>query len=231
MCVHEFGEDWQYNATESILAEDMFFDCDEDFDDDVFIHELFSDISLAAFTDGHHGGHQHETRGISGTLHKLHSLFDGPPHPNHPHPGPPGSPPPPGPPGPHPHPGPPPPPPSGPPHFPHQEPVYALNVSVPTLLANHSLNVHIIQFEHRSPLPPHRSFFPTRVIVQGHPVLPDIVARNGAVHVVDRVLNPIKHHHHHKHHHDHDRGPDDGVAAKDEWEDWEEWLPKWAEEN
>ena len=138
---------------------------------------------------------------------------------------------PPGPPGPHPHPGPPPPPPSGPPHFPHQEPVYALNVSVPTLLANHSLNVHIIQFEHRSPLPPHRSFFPTRVIVQGHPVLPDIVARNGAVHVVDRVLNPIKHHHHHKHHHDHDRGPDDGVAAKDEWEDWEEWLPKWAEEN
>ena len=45
MCVHEFGEDWQYNATESILAEDMFFDCDEDFDDDDLDLESFAELS------------------------------------------------------------------------------------------------------------------------------------------------------------------------------------------
>ena len=47
----------------------------------------------------------------------------------------------------------------------------------------------------------------------------DVPARNGAFHVLPKLLVPPHHHH------DHD-GED--VAHLDSWENWEEWLPAWA---
>ena len=43
----------------------------------------------------------------------------------------------------------------------------------------------------------------------------DVVGLNGAIHVVDMLLDPRKHGH--------------GVDEEESWEDWEEWLPKWGE--
>jgi len=44
----------------------------------------------------------------------------------------------------------------------------------------------------------------------------DVVGLNGAIHVVDRLLDPRKHGH---------EGDED---EEESWEDWEEWLPKWG---
>lgn len=46
----------------------------------------------------------------------------------------------------------------------------------------------------------------------------DFVARNGAFHVVPTVLNPLQSTEH------------DGDKEKT-WENWEEWLPKWARDD
>ena len=43
----------------------------------------------------------------------------------------------------------------------------------------------------------------------------DLVARNGAFHIVHTVLNPLQ-------------STKDG--DKKTWKNWEEWLPKWARE-
>ncbi|CAL1703927.1 unnamed protein product [Somion occarium] len=113
-----------------------------------------------------------------------------------------------------------------PPHIPHPEPVYAVNLTLPTLLANHTLYVNIAQYEWRLPLPPHKSTYHTKVVAHGVNVgFADGVARNGALHIIDRVLNPRKDNDHH--HHD-DKEKASGV---DEWDGWEDWLIKWADEN
>jgi uncharacterized surface protein with fasciclin (FAS1) repeats len=52
--------------------------------------------------------------------------------------------------------------------------------------------------------------------VQGHKVREyDYVARNGAFHVINQVLDPRGKHH-------------EGSSG---WEDWEEWMPRWARED
>jgi uncharacterized surface protein with fasciclin (FAS1) repeats len=52
--------------------------------------------------------------------------------------------------------------------------------------------------------------------VQGHKVREyDFVARNGAFHVINQVLDPRGKHH-------------EGSSG---WEDWEEWMPRWARED
>ena len=62
----------------------------------------------------------------------------------------------------------------------------------------------------------------TSIKVNGLPVeVIDVPARNGVVHVIGAILIPP-----HKHHDE--RGID--VALADSWENWEDWLPQWAEE-
>ncbi|TBU28940.1 FAS1 domain-containing protein [Dichomitus squalens] len=164
----------------------------------------------------------------------------GPDHPHHPPPGdephhPPH----------HPPPRPPPPPKEGHHHhlhLPRPDVVYKANATVPTLLEGHPLEVKVVQLAFKSPFggEHHKhAFYKTVVVAHGQPVtVPDVPARNGAIHVVTRLLNPLKkprHHHGHEFEGDHlgfgpflreDLENDDA----DEWAGWEEWLPRWAEE-
>jgi hypothetical protein len=112
--------------------------------------------------------------------------------------------------------------------IPHK-PVFSANVTVPTLLTNHSLHVHVTKVKYRLPIPGHkREIYVTKLFVNDQNVaVSDIVSRNGAVHVINKVLNPRPRHHHRPH-----KDEDDFVDREDdEWEDWEDWLPQWAEEN
>ncbi|TFK42817.1 FAS1 domain-containing protein [Crucibulum laeve] len=114
------------------------------------------------------------------------------------------------------------------------EPVFSHDFTLKTLLANHTLKAHIEQSKITYPFPgphkPHR--IETKLTIDEHPVLlPDLVASNGAIHVVNRILDPRKNHdghHHHKHHHRHHDG--EALSTGDDWSDWEEWLPAWAAE-
>ncbi|KAG1749135.1 uncharacterized protein EDB91DRAFT_835831 [Suillus paluster] len=99
--------------------------------------------------------------------------------------------------------------------------IYAYNLTVPTMLENHTLNVQVARYKSKIPLPGPPRYF-TRFLVNGRDVGPyDIPARNGALQVITGLLNPRGHHKgDHKHH---------GHQSMDlDWEDWEEWLPQWA---
>ena len=90
---------------------------------------------------------------------------------------------------------------------------------------NRTLDVIVDKKRVTLSLPRHkRSVIQTHVIVNHHLVHHrDIVGVNGAIHVIDRLLDPRKHRHH---------PPEHGEQEDDQaWEDWEEWLPKWADEN
>ncbi|KAL4065437.1 FAS1 domain-containing protein [Scleroderma yunnanense] len=119
-------------------------------------------------------------------------------------------------------------------HHPRRNPIplpeliYEFNITLPTLLTNHTLDVHIARYKSKLRLPGPPRFF-TRFKVNGREVVPfDFPARNGATHVVTTLLNPLKKHHcHHRDHKDHD----DEEVVDTAWEDWEEWLPQWAMED
>ncbi|KAK7693118.1 hypothetical protein QCA50_002684 [Cerrena zonata] len=92
--------------------------------------------------------------------------------------------------------------------FPHHHPeiVYSLNLTLPTLLTNHSLYVNVVQFEHKAHLPHQKPTYFTKVVAHGVPVsFADGVVRNGAIHLIDSVLNPRKANDDHPH--DHPHGP------------------------
>ncbi|KAI0688757.1 FAS1 domain-containing protein [Cytidiella melzeri] len=146
----------------------------------------------------------------------------------------------------------PPPPPGAPPHhppehkrpprLPHPKPIYTVNATLPTLGSNHTLHVHVAQFHS---LIPHR--YVTKLFVNHHWVpVPDVPTRNGAIHVVGKLIRPLGHGKHGKHTQGPPQKPDqyNGEAAQswdsvlseesdmnDDWEDWEEWLPQWANED
>ncbi|KAI0670675.1 hypothetical protein C8Q78DRAFT_139688 [Trametes maxima] len=140
-----------------------------------------------------------------------------------------------------------PPPPPPPPHgdHPHRprpprpEVVFHRNLTHPTLLADHPLSLEVVQFKHTIPIPGHsRTFYHTLTFAHGARVIvSDIPTRNGVLHIVDRLLNP--------------RGPPkrevapgvpgeddephrglfaDGDGEEQEWEGWQEWLPRWADQ-
>lgn len=79
--------------------------------------------------------------------------------------------------------------------------------------------MNIIKYNVSLPFPgphrPHRT--ETKVYANGKIVaVADIPTLNGAVHVVDAILDP--------------RGAKGKkVDGHDAWEDWEDWLPQWAE--
>ncbi|KAG1760056.1 hypothetical protein EDD22DRAFT_980795 [Suillus occidentalis] len=99
--------------------------------------------------------------------------------------------------------------------------VYAYNLTFPTLLENHVVNVQVARYKAKIPLPGPSRYF-TRFTVNGRDVGPyDIPARNGALHVITNLLDPRGHHKDDYKHHGHE-------LVDVEWEDWEDWLPQWA---
>ncbi|KAH8108492.1 FAS1 domain-containing protein [Phellopilus nigrolimitatus] len=135
--------------------------------------------------------------------------------------------------------------PKRPTHAPHAKPEFIANYTLPTALANHTLNVLVVRLPIRLPFPRHsqRIGHVTRMILNGQPVkLHDGVALNGAIHIIDRLLSP----HPLKGRPEHGRprpppaqenifesydAEHAGENNLDDWEDWELWLPAWAEEN
>lgn len=99
----------------------------------------------------------------------------------------------------------------------HPKPIEAFDVELLSALANHTLHAHVEKFRFSIPIPnPHnRHIVTTKFTINGHPVVvSDIVGLNGAVHVIEHLLDP--------------RGHDHSHNVQTNWEDWEEWLPQWA---
>jgi len=106
------------------------------------------------------------------------------------------------------------------------EPISREKYNLETALFNHTLDVVVDKKRVTLPLPGHckPSVIKTSVVVSHQLArVRDIVGINGAIHVIDRLLDPRKHCHHPPEHADRE---DDQA-----WEDWEEWLPRWADEN
>jgi len=103
------------------------------------------------------------------------------------------------------------------------EPISRDKYTLETALLGHTLDVIVDKKRVTLPLPgPHKpSAIKTKVIVDHQlALIRDIVGVNGAIHVVNSVLDPRKHYHHPPEHQD-----------EQTWEEWEEWLPQWADEN
>ena len=105
----------------------------------------------------------------------------------------------------------------------HPAPIYAANTTLPTLLANHTLAVHVRKYKTRLPIPHHAlDVYTTLLFVNGQRVVvADVPARNGALHVLTRLVSP---------HPRHGEVRAEG-GVYDSWADWEEWLVDWAEAN
>ncbi|EIN07633.1 hypothetical protein PUNSTDRAFT_45170 [Punctularia strigosozonata HHB-11173 SS5] len=120
--------------------------------------------------------------------------------------------------------------PSPPPHapcaplpMPHHSPISTISHSFPSLLPNHTLSVNVTTFELKLPVG-HAIRKITKINVNGVPLhVQDVPSRNGAVHIVDRLLHPFRTH------------SEPAVVVdvgdhhgEDIWGDWEDWLPLWA---
>jgi hypothetical protein len=107
-----------------------------------------------------------------------------------------------------------------------QHPVQStVSVSLPSLLTNHTLEVNVTTFEFKLPFG-HGARKVTKIEVNGVPVhVQDIPSRNGAVHVIDKLLHPFRTHSAELE----STSPTEVYRREgDIWEDWEEWLPQWA---
>ncbi|KAK4688024.1 hypothetical protein P7C73_g2099, partial [Tremellales sp. Uapishka_1] len=98
------------------------------------------------------------------------------------------------------------------------DPSFHKEFSVGTALPNTTLKIVV----DKSRFLPIEGAVKTTITVNDIPVNTiDVPARNGASHIIDKILVPP-----HKHHHSH--GED--FASLDSWDNWEEWLPLWADE-
>ncbi|KII88874.1 hypothetical protein PLICRDRAFT_175133 [Plicaturopsis crispa FD-325 SS-3] len=122
--------------------------------------------------------------------------------------------------------------------LPHVPPYFAGNLTLPTLLAGHSLDIRVAKFKVTLPIPgPHKpSKFLTKFFVNGWSVRrSDVPSRNGAIHIIDTLLNP-RPRPRPPPEHKASGGPEPDFVEKthiddrEEWEDWEDWLPLWANE-
>ncbi|CAG7846272.1 SubName: Full=Uncharacterized protein {ECO:0000313/EMBL:CCA68471.1} [Serendipita indica DSM 11827] len=114
-----------------------------------------------------------------------------------------------------------------PPH--HSPPDITVNITVPTLLDDHSVRFVVAKpkrNEHHpeSSIDKHNESQMTPplarsyVFVHGNPTLVEGTARNGAIYALSRVLHPFKQVH-----------PDgEDVSEEKMWEGWEDWLPAWG---
>lgn len=103
------------------------------------------------------------------------------------------------------------------PHHGHEYPNVTVNITIPTLLDDHSLRFVVGK--------PKKTTWPrlvrSYVFVNGQGTGPEAVARNGAVYMLPRLLHPYKP--------SHDMEGDD-KEQDNRWDDWEEWLPAWGEQ-
>ncbi|KAG5637863.1 hypothetical protein H0H81_002902 [Sphagnurus paluster] len=105
------------------------------------------------------------------------------------------------------------------------DPISSLDAKLQTALTNHFIHAHVEKFKVSVPIPgPHKPHkITTKLTVNGRHVFPqDIVGLNGAIHVIDHLLDPRGQHHHR---HSHDKFTDADPA----WVDWQDWLPQWAD--
>lgn len=103
--------------------------------------------------------------------------------------------------------------------------VYEFDITLPTLLDGHSLDIHVARYQYKFHIPGTPRYF-TKFKVNGKDLhVFDIPARNGALHAVPVLLDPRKGAKcpHHKEH-------CKGEHAEAAWENWEDWLPQWASE-
>jgi len=119
-------------------------------------------------------------------------------------------------------------------------PVASHNLTLPTLLVNNTIHAYIVQNKISFPFPGPKkpSMIDTRIFANRHlVVVPDIVGSNGAIHVIDKLLDPRKAchcpgHYWHRHRpgseHHPQGGPFEDGQLPENWEDWENWLPQWA---
>ncbi|KAG6861886.1 hypothetical protein C0995_010592 [Termitomyces sp. Mi166 len=101
---------------------------------------------------------------------------------------------------------------------PHPEPIESFDEEFSSALTNYTLHAHVEKFKFSIPIPsPHQPpIITTKFTINGHRVVvPDIIGLNGAIHLIEHLLDPRGHSHH-------------GQAV---WENWEEWLPQWTAEN
>ncbi|KAI9056677.1 hypothetical protein FKP32DRAFT_1607820 [Trametes sanguinea] len=117
--------------------------------------------------------------------------------------------------------------------FPRPKVVYTRNTTHSTLLANHSVNVFVVQYE--VPFwPPgkHAPTYKTGTFAHGSFVkVSDIPTRNGVLHIVDQLLNPRKSLPPPPGNPEFPQQPLFDDDRQNEWEDWEDWLPQWANED
>jgi uncharacterized surface protein with fasciclin (FAS1) repeats len=114
-----------------------------------------------------------------------------------------------------------------PPH--HSPPDITVNITVPTLLDDHSVRFvvakpkrdehhleNLIEEHKGNDLTPPlaRSY----VFVHGNPTLVEGTARNGAIYALNRIIHPFKQVH----------PDDDEISEEKMWEGWEDWLPAWG---
>ena len=98
------------------------------------------------------------------------------------------------------------------------EPISSVNESFNTRLFNHTIDFSAEKSESKHK---HRKEFKNKVLVNGRPVvMADLVAVNGAFHVIDHLLCPCKKH-------KHDLAGDEANA--NEWDDWENCVSQLAE--
>jgi hypothetical protein len=120
------------------------------------------------------------------------------------------------------------------PHHGHHYPNVTVNITIPTLLDDHSLHfvvgkpkktITLAEPEAEVDAEPRISAWPhlirSYVFVNGQGAGPEAVARNGAVYALHRLLHPYKR--------SHDLEGDD-KEQDNHWDDWEEWLPAWGEQ-
>jgi uncharacterized surface protein with fasciclin (FAS1) repeats len=132
--------------------------------------------------------------------------------------------------------------PNHPPHapIPHPKPIYTFSQNLTTLLAsNATLHLNVAQFPvPYPPIPGRTSTIQTKLFINGprgaEAVAADIPTKNGAIHVISNLLiPPFAHKGPHKEPKEGDeewlvRGV---VEEEDAWAGWEEWLPRWANED
>ncbi|KAL5490114.1 hypothetical protein ACEPAI_4947 [Sanghuangporus weigelae] len=122
-------------------------------------------------------------------------------------------------------------------NIPFPKPDIIYNLTLPTALDGHALNVLAVKFPIRLPGSKHPKEIGQikQVFVNGQKVSAyDGVALNGALHVINKLVSPR----HSKRNPHHDGIPNDEIASfspameeedSDDWQNWEEWLLEWAE--
>ncbi|OCF39311.1 hypothetical protein I317_06893 [Kwoniella heveanensis CBS 569] len=98
------------------------------------------------------------------------------------------------------------------------DPSFHKEFEISPALPNSTLKIEI----DKSKFLPVEGAVKTTIKVNGEQVeVIDVPARNGATHVIGKLLVPPHHHH-----------DDDGhdLSGEDTWENWEQWLPAWAEQ-